>query len=482
MKLRAPRRRLTPPVSNARFRAAGLVARKLVGARASTSARRANVALPFQGSSSSATASRSSTRRHHQAVGLAGGEEGGVLLPGPVGEALVLGRPEGAAPGVLSPTARPAAASPVRPRPVPARATAAMAGRGRRATSVPKRPRALLNDTGSSAARPPSGARISAAWAAARWEAEPAPLGLSPRWAGRSRRLSSDRSRGRCPLPLPSVCWGRHPFDHSSRRHAQEFTLPVGVVHARPAGRPPRRPSCRPGRPDGGRCRRCRPATGRCRPPRPARRCLRTRPGPPGPAPGAGRSGRGGRRAWRRPGRLPATSTTHPSLARQGRTVAACLEPGQQALGQELPDPADEARRVDRRLLRELHVAGPACRARSRRRRRRSDRRAPGRAAPRNRPPRGLPPRRRPGPATRSPMLCHPCRRLLGAGVRRTLTVVPKHDLGYTGGLRLALDLEGAAERDLDPARDLFDGGDLATHPHPGAGGTGAGKRALLMP
>jgi hypothetical protein len=63
MKFRAPRRRLTPPVSNARFRAAGLVARKLVGAMASTRARRANVAFPFQGSSSSATARRSSTRR-----------------------------------------------------------------------------------------------------------------------------------------------------------------------------------------------------------------------------------------------------------------------------------------------------------------------------------------------------------------------------------------------------------------------------------
>ena len=130
MKLRMPRMRLTPPVSKARFSAAGLVARKLVGAMASTSARRAKVALPFQGSSSSARASRSSTRRDQQAVGLAGGEEGGVVFPGLVGEALVLAgrrqrprRLEARRPARRRP-------APVRPRPVPQRAMAAMRRQG----------------------------------------------------------------------------------------------------------------------------------------------------------------------------------------------------------------------------------------------------------------------------------------------------------------------------------------------------------------
>src|SRR5207245_11238732 len=57
--------------------------------------------------------------------------------------------------------------------PVPHRAMAAMVGSGRRATSVPNRPSALLNDTGSRAARPLSGARISAARAPACSEADP---------------------------------------------------------------------------------------------------------------------------------------------------------------------------------------------------------------------------------------------------------------------------------------------------------------------
>jgi hypothetical protein len=113
----------------------------------------------------------------------------------------------GRAPGVFNPTARPAAAIPVSPRPVPQRAMAASVGRGRRATSVPKRPRALLNDTGSRAARPVSGARTSAARAPAWWEAEPRRSACS--WAGASITAAFVRAVVRprpFPFPLPSVC------------------------------------------------------------------------------------------------------------------------------------------------------------------------------------------------------------------------------------------------------------------------------------
>ena len=92
MKFRTPRMRLTPPVSNARLRAAGLVARKLVGARASTRPRRANGRLPVPGLLELGQGEQVVDEAAHQAVGLAGGEESGVLLPGLVGEALVLAR------------------------------------------------------------------------------------------------------------------------------------------------------------------------------------------------------------------------------------------------------------------------------------------------------------------------------------------------------------------------------------------------------
>src|SRR5712692_5799886 len=42
------------------------------------------------------------------------------------------------------------------------------------------------------------------------------------------------------------------------------------------------------------------------------------------------------------------------------------------------------------------------------------------------------------------------------------LLVVPEQDLGHTRRLGLPLDLEGAVQRELEPAGDRLDGADLA--------------------
>src|SRR6266481_8638963 len=49
------------------------------------------------------------------------------------------------------------------------------------------------------------------------------------------------------------------------------------------------------------------------------------------------------------------------------------------------------------------------------------------------------------------------------------LLVVPKQDLGHTGRLGLPLDLEGAVQRELQPAGHRLHGADLGAHPHPRA-------------
>ena len=205
---------------------------------------------------------------------------------------------------------------------MPQRATAASVGSGRRATSVPKRPRALLNETGSRAARPPSGARTSAARAPAWWEAEPRRSACSSRGGSTTAALVRPVVRPR-PLPV-AFRRGRHRVRSLLGCQAQVLALPVGVVElARQGGHLGGLPAGLVA-PAAGRCRRSRPGSGRWPPPRPARRCLRTRPGPPGPAPGAGRSGRGGRRGWRpRACCRPPGRRSRPWPG-SGTTVAAC--------------------------------------------------------------------------------------------------------------------------------------------------------------
>ena len=88
-KLRAPATRLAPPVSNARFSAAGLVTRKLVGLNASSMNPAASRALPSLTGSPRPTVEYLVSELPARQVELAQGSERRVVLPGGVGEPLV---------------------------------------------------------------------------------------------------------------------------------------------------------------------------------------------------------------------------------------------------------------------------------------------------------------------------------------------------------------------------------------------------------